>query len=40
MLLNLALTRVGKMEIAANAAMGGAIVLILDNSEPVHDLQR
>ena len=35
MLLNLALTRVGKMEIAANAAMGGAIVLILDNGEPV-----
>ena len=34
-LLNLALTRVGKMEIAANAAMVGAIVLILDNGEPV-----
>ncbi|XP_062184920.1 U-box domain-containing protein 6-like [Phragmites australis] len=33
-LLNLALTRGGKKEIAANAAMVGAIVLILDNGEP------
>ncbi|KAL6838275.1 hypothetical protein ACP4OV_031903 [Aristida adscensionis] len=33
-LLNLALTRRGKKEIAANAAMVGAIVLILDNGEP------
>jgi hypothetical protein len=32
-LLNLALTRGGKKEIAANAAMVGAIVLILDNGE-------
>lgn len=33
-LLNLALTRAGKKEIAANADMVGAIVLILDNGEP------
>ncbi|KAL6652490.1 hypothetical protein ACP70R_011415 [Stipagrostis hirtigluma subsp. patula] len=32
-LLNLALTRGGKKEISANAAMVGAIVLILDNGE-------
>lgn len=32
-LLNLALTRGGKKEIAANTAMVGAIVLILDNGE-------
>ncbi|ONM16485.1 U-box domain-containing protein 6-like isoform X1 [Zea mays] len=33
-LLNLALTRRGKEEIAASAAMVGAIVLIVDNGEP------
>ncbi|CAN6239933.1 unnamed protein product [Urochloa humidicola] len=33
-LLNLALTRAGKAEIAADAAVVGAIVLILDNGEP------
>jgi hypothetical protein len=33
-LLNLALTRAGKSEIAADAAVVGAIVLILDNGEP------
>ncbi|KAK8449048.1 hypothetical protein SEVIR_7G153600v4 [Setaria viridis] len=33
-LLNLALTRAGKAEIAADAAMVGTIVLILDNGEP------
>ncbi|XP_062225998.1 U-box domain-containing protein 6-like isoform X2 [Phragmites australis] len=33
-LLNLALTRGGKKEIATNLAMVGAIVLILDNGEP------
>uniref|UniRef100_A0A804RM59 RING-type E3 ubiquitin transferase n=1 Tax=Zea mays TaxID=4577 RepID=A0A804RM59_MAIZE len=33
-LLNLAMTRRGKEEIAASAAMVGAIVLILDNGEP------
>lgn len=33
-LINLALSRAGKKEIAANPAMVGAIVLILDNGEP------
>ncbi|CAO2035544.1 unnamed protein product [Urochloa humidicola] len=33
-LLNLALTRAGKAEIAADAAVVGAIVLILDNGDP------
>ncbi|CAN6235443.1 unnamed protein product [Urochloa humidicola] len=33
-LLNLALTRAGKAEIAADAAVVGAIVMILDNGEP------
>ncbi|WVZ86189.1 hypothetical protein U9M48_033015 [Paspalum notatum var. saurae] len=33
-LLNLALTRDGKKEIAGDAAMVGAIVLVLDNGEP------
>nr|CAB3484930.1 unnamed protein product [Digitaria exilis] len=33
-LLNLALTRAGKKEIAADAGVVGAIVLILDNGEP------
>lgn len=33
-MINLALTRAGKKEIAANPAIVGAIVLILDNGEP------
>uniref|UniRef100_A0A0D9W6I6 RING-type E3 ubiquitin transferase n=1 Tax=Leersia perrieri TaxID=77586 RepID=A0A0D9W6I6_9ORYZ len=33
-LINMALTRAGKQEIAANSAMVGAIVVILDNGEP------